>query len=161
MTITGYAAFQLLIPAACILWAVSVFFPRQYLKNVAAKLAIFGFAIALVIPVSVKVSDFIEKTYQSSIEETLETAKQTTKEIEENAKETEQTEGFLSGFFSKVKEEITGATVEIINRAEQILQQFFGSAGSHAGDFLRYSNHRLAVFLVDNETDPGNEYPAA
>lgn len=48
----------------------------------AQKFLLFGLAVYLVIPASVKVSDMIEATYASSIESTLENAKQTTEEIQ-------------------------------------------------------------------------------
>lgn len=124
VTITGYAAFQLLIPAACLLWAVSMFWKKQILKRLAVKLAVFGCAIALVIPAGVKVSDMIETTYQASIEETLEAAKQTTQEIEEGAKTAEENNGSLSGIFSKVKDEITEATTGMMKKMEQMLSNF-------------------------------------
>ena len=53
------------------------------MRVVAQKFLLFGLAVYLVIPASVKVADMIETTYASIIiESTIETAKQTTDEIE-------------------------------------------------------------------------------
>ena len=60
------------------------------LRSLARKLLIFSLAIVLVIPVSVKVSDLIEDTYQAPSPSTLETAKETTAEVEENAADADQ-----------------------------------------------------------------------
>lgn len=120
LTITGYAAFTVLIPIACILWLVYTFKRNEALKRLAIKLAVFGAAIVLVVPTSMKVSDLIERTYTDSIEETIESAKQTTKKIEENVEGTEKEEGFLNGVFSTVKGGVSG----VVEKVESILNNF-------------------------------------
>lgn len=77
VTITGYVAFTYLIPAACVLWILNLFFANATVRKLAAKLAVFGIAIFLVVPASVKISDFIGDTYQAQIEATIEDAKST------------------------------------------------------------------------------------
>lgn len=77
MTITGYVAFTYLIPAACVLWILNLFFANATVRKLAAKLAVFGIAIFLVVPASVKISDLIGDTYQAQIEATIEDAKNT------------------------------------------------------------------------------------
>ena len=67
LTITGYAAFMILIPIACVLYSASEIFKRNIWKQFAYKLVLFGLGIYLIVPVSVKVSDMIETTYQTSI----------------------------------------------------------------------------------------------
>lgn len=135
LTITGYATFQFLIPAACLLYVLSAFWRRDLCRELARKLLIFGIAIVLVIPVSVKVSDLIEDTYRASIEQTLETAKDTTAEVESGvqgaAEETDQ--GFLEGLFSKVTDSISGVASGISEKV-----------GDMANSFLE----ALAVMLV-------------
>lgn len=77
VTITGYVAFTYLIPAACVLWILNLFFANATVWKLAAKLAVFGIAIFLVVPASVKISDLIGDTYQAQIEATIEDAKST------------------------------------------------------------------------------------
>ena len=77
VTITGYVAFTYLIPAACVLWILNLFFANATVRKLAAKLAVFGIAIFLVVPASVKNSDLIGDTYQAQIEATIEDAKST------------------------------------------------------------------------------------
>lgn len=117
LTITGYAAFTILIPAACVLLSASVFWNGEVLRNLAKRLALFGLAIFLVIPTSIKVSDMIEATYDSSIQETLDSAKKTTEEIEKDAKEDQ---GIIEGIISKVKDGISG----IMKKIESVLNNF-------------------------------------
>ena len=77
VTITGYVAFTYLIPAACVLWILNLFFVNATVRKLAAKLSVFGIAIFLVVPASVKISDLIGDTYQAQIEATIEDAKST------------------------------------------------------------------------------------
>ena len=109
LTITGVVTFDFLIPAACLLYLLHLFGGWEVPKMLARKLVIFGLAIVLVIPASVKVSNLIEDTYQTSIDAAVESAKESAGEVEEGsgqlADETE--EGFLSGLLSKLTEGIS------------------------------------------------------
>lgn len=135
VTITGYAAFSILIPLACVLFSAYFLWKRDGFRILAEKLLLFGIAVYLVIPASVKVADMIDATYQSSIESTIDSAKQATDEIEadteentngtvssDGSKSTESTskKGLLSGIVSKVEETVTGATKNI----ETVLNRF-------------------------------------
>ena len=77
VTITGYVAFTYLIPIACGLWILNLVFENATVRKLAAKLAVFGIAISLVVPASVKISDLIGDTYQAQIAATIEDAKNT------------------------------------------------------------------------------------
>ena len=97
LTILGFAAFKVLIPASCVVVILAVIFWRQpqgrlVMMRVASKLALFAIAAFLVVPASVFVSSMIESTYEASIKETIETAEQTTEAIENSASEGESTD---------------------------------------------------------------------
>lgn len=89
VTITGYAAFKIFIPAACVLYAANMMARNRSVDKLARRLLIFGICIFLVVPASVKVSDLIETTYQSQIDATLEDAK-STQEMLENSSAAQQ-----------------------------------------------------------------------
>lgn len=123
LTITGYLAFVVLIPIGCLLLFIHVFHKNDAWKYFAKKLILFGLAIVLVIPSSIKVSDMIEKTYHSSIEKMIESAKQTTEEVKQSAEvdmKNTETEGILSGFISKV----TNGVSDITQKIENVLNNF-------------------------------------
>ena len=132
-TITGYAAFVILIPAACLLLSVNAFARRHQLRRIAWKLIVFALAVALVIPASVRVSDIIDETYASSIHSTINAAIQTTEEIseEEAAEEIQEAEtaGGLKGFFTGVKDTVS-------------------NTGDHIKRILNNFINALAVMLV-------------
>ena len=136
VTITGYAAFKILVPIACVFFSGYLLWRKEILRVVAQKCLLFGLAVYLVIPASVKVADMIETTYASSIESTIETAKQTTDEIESETGESGQVDdkssneksqsdsdsdskenagGFFSGLFNKVQEGVSTATANVEN----------------------------------------------
>ena len=136
VTITGYAAFKILVPIACVFFSGYLLWRKEILRVVAQKFLLFGLAVYLVIPASVKVADMIETTYASSIESTIETAKQTTDEIESETGESGQVDdkssneksqsdsdsdskenagGFFSGLFNKVQEGVSTATANVKN----------------------------------------------
>lgn len=136
VTITGYAAFKILVPIACVFFSGYLLWKKEILRVVAQKFLLFGLAVYLVIPASVKVADMIETTYASSIESTIETAKQTTDEIESETGESGQVDdkssneksqsdsdsdskenagGFFSGLFNKVQEGVSTATANVEN----------------------------------------------
>ena len=136
VTITGYAAFKILVPIACVFFSGYLLWRKEILRVVAQKFLLFGLAVYLVIPASVKVANMIETTYASSIESTIETAKQTTDEIESETGESGQMDdkssneksqsdsdsdskenagGFFSGLFNKVQEGVSTATANVEN----------------------------------------------
>ncbi len=120
LTVTGYAAFSVLIPAACALFAAGVFWARDGVRRAAWKLLIFALAIFLVVPASVKVSDLIEAAYSASIQETIDAAKGAAEGLEESAGDAEEPEGFLPSVISGVKDGIAG----LRERAETALNNF-------------------------------------
>ena len=110
-TITGYAAFMILIPAACVLLSINVFARRPILKHIAVKLMIFGIAVALVIPASVKVSDMIDDTFNASIQATIDSAMAVTQELE--AGEDASSGLGISGVLGGVRSSISSAADKV------------------------------------------------
>lgn len=117
LTITGYATFTILIPLACILYALYALNAKKSIRFLARKVLIFGIAIFFVVPASVKVSSMIEAAYQDQIEQTIELAQNTAQEVEEHQGEEDWS---LSSFFGK----ITGAITETAQGVQSILNRF-------------------------------------
>lgn len=144
VTITGYVAFTYLIPIACGLWMLNLIFANATVRKLAAKLAVFGLAISLVVPASVKISDLIGDTYQAQIEATIEDARNTQNILENsgvvddtNATETTGTDaagtvtgnvqekdnnnsGSVSNIFDWAKDAISGAKDSVVNVVENV-----------------------------------------
>lgn len=128
LTITSWAAFKLLFPAACVLLAAAALFPaaRSAAKVLAWKLTLFALAIFLVIPCGVKAADLIENTYQASIDAAISDAKEATEILENHADDSSQEEekSGLGGLFSKVTESITGAASNAVEKLKSVLNAF-------------------------------------
>lgn len=150
VTITGYVAFTYLIPIACGLWIFNLIFANATVRKLAAKLAVFGLAISLVVPASVKISDLIGDTYQAQIEATIEDARNTQNILENsgvadddddtNATETpgigttevpgtvtgnvqekeSNNSGSVSNIFDWAKDAISGAKDSVTNVVENV-----------------------------------------
>ena len=134
LTITGFVTFKVLIPLACGAYILSAIFGWRGLRALACRLAAFGLLIFLVIPVSLRISDMIETTYQASIDATIESAKETADAVESAASdENAEDEGFWEGLISSITDGITGVTSGIADKV-----------GGMVNDFME----ALAVMLV-------------
>ena len=118
VTLTGYATFSILIPAACVLFAAGIGFNRTVLKILAAKIAAFGLVIFMIIPFSMNVSAMIEKTYESTMEETVKEAQDITNEIEKN---TDSEGNIIEKALSKIKDGISGLLEELLNQFIELI----------------------------------------
>lgn len=117
VSLTGYAAFSILIPAACILLMIGICLNRSSLKILAGKVAAFGLILFLIIPVSMKVSAMVEEIYNVSVESAVEEATDITEEIDE----TSDSEGnFLDKALSKIKDGVTG----VLEKGENLLNYY-------------------------------------
>lgn len=82
LTILGLTAYRILVPIGCILFGIAALLStrpsiRQALYGLSARLVLFGIAISLVVPASVTVSNLIEDTYETSMNETIAALEQT------------------------------------------------------------------------------------
>lgn len=109
-TITGYAAFTVLIPLACLLYSANVFYKEKDLRNAARKIIILAVAIMLVVPCSAKVSDIVENTYNDSIKETISLAIDTTDALSTPA---QSEETGIAGIISSIKGTVSNAISEV------------------------------------------------
>ena len=80
LAVLGAGAFKVLIPLACAVMGVSLFCGGKSLRRLAAKLAVLGLALYLVIPASLTVSDLIYGAYEDSIDRTVTAAQELTEE---------------------------------------------------------------------------------
>ena len=127
LTLTGYITFNFLIPIACLLFGIYLFIKKDILRNLAIKLCVFGIVIFMLVPVSVKVSNLIECTYETSINQTIEEAQNTEIVAEETTSEDTEESGFLSGLTSKVQDAISSISdnvSELIEKGKNALSNF-------------------------------------
>ena len=88
ITLSGLVVFQYVVPLACALLIVYLFFKdMEWTKNLAIKLLAFGFALFLIVPASVQICQVIESTYETSIEEAIISAETATEMAKSESKE--------------------------------------------------------------------------
>ena len=142
LTTLGFLGFGILIPVACALFAVAVFLRRGTLTRVnlqrlGTKLAAFGLALALVVPVSVWLTDNVDATFDESLAAASAAAQEATEQLEENTQEqAQEDQGLLGGIASAVQEGWNGLT--------QGAQQALDSLGQQ----LNTMTDTLAVMIV-------------
>lgn len=142
LTTLGFLGFGILIPVACALFAVAVFLRRGTLTRVnlqrlGTKLAAFGLALALVVPVSVWLTDNVDATFDESLAAASAAAQEATEQLEENTQAAPQEDqGLLGGIASAVQEGWNGLT--------QGAQQALDSLGQQLNTMI----DTLAVMIV-------------
>ena len=117
VTLTGFAAFSILIPAAGALLIGGIAMNKAVLKLLAAKIATFGIVLFLIIPISMNVSAIIEETYDVSVETAIKEANDITSEINENK---DSDGNIIEKALSKIKDGVTG----LLDKGEELLNRF-------------------------------------
>lgn len=120
VTLTGYATFNILIPIASVLFIAGIVAARRTLKVWAAKVAVFGVVIFLIIPASMKVSSIIEETHEISMENAIQEAEEITEEINEST----DSDGNI---IEQALDKLAGGVSGLLDKGEQILNQFIES----------------------------------
>jgi hypothetical protein len=72
ITISGYIAFSILIPGACLFISAGILMDKRSLYRIAGKLCLLALVVFFIVPTSVWISDIIYTTQESKIENTLE-----------------------------------------------------------------------------------------
>ena len=119
LTIIGAASFKILIPAACALAMIGLVWNPGAMRKLAGKFFVAGLALYLVIPLSIRISDMIYETYQSSIDATISSAEQLADDAAELADESEDSQGPIGSIISHLTEgaeNLTDRAAEILNR---------------------------------------------
>lgn len=132
ISVVGYVSFTYIIPISCFGGICYLYIKNNTLRNYVLKLslkfAIFGIALFIAIPVSVKASDLIYESYQASIEQSVEIVEQNNKYIEET-KESISSEDKnwldqVGGYLSNVTSKIGSGVTEIVKKGENSLTTF-------------------------------------
>lgn len=120
LTTIGYISFNILIPLACVLLGVYLFSSKEVLRTLAVKLAVFALAAFMIVPASVKATDLIEQTFETSIAETYDTVDEISGEAEKSAAAKDEGKGF---------------------------EKFLNSIGEGVSNFAENAKNALSVFI--------------
>ena len=112
ITILGYVSFSILIPIVCVILGIGIIGKKDKAKVLSLKLGIFAVLVYFLIPISVKTSETIYNTYESTLQETITTASEITV--------TEDDAGAVEKFLSWIK----NAAVTVVDYVTNLLSRF-------------------------------------
>lgn len=118
LTLTGAVAFKILIPIACAVFIGFVILKSETCKVVALKLFVFAIAIVLLVPASTTATNYIEKTYEISIEKSLNEAENVTDELNSTAGEDED------NVLKKLANKVATGSKNVLNKAQTLFSDF-------------------------------------
>ncbi len=76
VTLIGTVSFSFIIPLACVVLALGILCSKDRIKVLAAKIAVAAVALYLVIPLSVRTSEAVYSSYESTLEHTIDSAEE-------------------------------------------------------------------------------------
>ena len=90
VTILGLASFKIIIPVACILFSLFTIIDKEAMRKLSLKLFAFALVAFLIIPISVGISNVIEKTYaEANVESILDETEKLNDELNKISENTE------------------------------------------------------------------------
>ena len=114
----GMLAFNILVPIGFVLLAISMFFP-DVLRKIAVRFLALGVILTFLVPVSLKLSNLIEKQYATEIQQTIDAANQDTETLKGTADRSDD-DSLWAEFVAQIK----GGSNTIVNKVESTLNNF-------------------------------------
>lgn len=159
LTVMGFLGCKILLPVACVLSAICLFWNKPNLKVLAMKLAVFAALITGIIPLSVRISDMIYDVNKLNVEE-LTAAYQETVSVEETMpvehtvpmtepadEETGWLGNLVSGFADQV-EKVTDKVGEVAENVTDKVGQTVSQTVDDAKALLNRFVDAIALFVI-------------
>lgn len=136
LTVLGYLAFNILVPGACLLFAISIFVKGNILRVLSLKIVVFAVVISIIIPFSLKISDLIYESNKSMVTELND-------EVEnmDDSEETKKDKKWWETFTDKIKDGVANVgekAKELVNNFIDVIALFI----------ITYCAIPIIVFLV-------------
>lgn len=136
LTVLGYLAFNILVPGACLLFAISVFVKRNILRVLSLKIVVFALVISTIIPFSLKISDLIYESNQSMVTELNDDV-----EKMDNPEESDKEKSWWETITDKIKDGVASVgekAKELVNKFIDVIALFI----------ITYCAIPIIVFLI-------------
>lgn len=118
VSVAGIMAFDILIPVGLVLLAIGLFRALP-LKKAALRIMALGAILMLLVPVSLQISNLVEKQYETEIQQTVDAANENTEAIKGTADRSD--DGSLwTDFIAKIK----GGSSTLLGKLESTLNSF-------------------------------------
>lgn len=136
LTVLGYLAFNILVPIACVMFALSIFVKRNILRVLSLKIVVFALVISTIIPFSLKISDLIYESNQSMVTELNDDV-----EKMDDTEESDKKKSWWETFTDKIKDGVANVgekAKELVNKFIDVIALFI----------ITYCAIPIIVFLV-------------
>ena len=143
VTVMGLVTFRYIVPIAMLIFGISLFSRKTMVRLLAWRVLLFGLALFLVIPVSVRITDVIESTYNSSVESAVEAADQLSREAEAQREQEEEAKR-LEEERRKEEEEQKG----LLDRLKEIPSNLTESASDVVASVTQVSEEKIRELEV-------------
>lgn len=123
VAVAGTVVFKWLVPIACGLSILGLLSKREFFRVLAIKLCILSAALLLIVPVSVKISQLVETSYEDSISQVIESAENSAEQIQESVDGNMDPEEAGNGL-GKIVQNLKNSGDLIANGTSQMLEYF-------------------------------------
>lgn len=165
LTVMGYFAFNILLPVACALMVLYILVGREGLKVLALKVAVFALVVATIIPLSMKISNFIYEMNSAEIQQvtqelnavsidTVDEEVSVSEEVPQQQETAEEEQGFfdnLKDFFSNKSNEADSEEQNSGNFIEKLKDKITGTTDEikeQAKKILNQFIDAIALFVI-------------
>lgn len=153
LAISGYVSFRWLIPIACVLMIIYIFTRKNLFKNLATKFALFAMVLVLIVPISVHITNLIEKS-NISVQNMLKTTEELKKLNEENIMNEMNIEGSSganieenSNVEEKIEEKLENGSLnpisKIFNTGKKVVEDGISKAKESIGSAISYTGEQV------------------
>lgn len=143
VTVMGMVTFHYIIPFAMVIMGVSLFWRRRMCRLLSLRVLLFGLALYFVIPISVRITDIIETTYNSSVQSAVEAANELSREAKAQKEQEEEAKRLEE---ERKKEE--EAQKGLLERIKDIPSAFSESASDVVASVTQVSEEKIKELEV-------------
>ena len=159
LTVMGFLGCKILLPLACALLAVCIFWRKPNLRMLGVKMVVFAVLIMSIIPLSVRISDMIYEVNKATVEELnmqyQETVPvETTAPMEETVPQTEPVQeeqgwfGSLVSGFTDTVENVADKVGEVTEKVVDQVGQSVNNTAEEARELLNRFVDAIALFVI-------------
>lgn len=144
LTVIGYAVFKVLIPVALIAIGINLFWNNFSLRKIIGKIVAASVVLMLIVPVSAKVTNMIDETYQTSLLENVSDMVEEVGEDPEPETDSNDTQtGEKKPWYSVVADYISNAVDSVVNAASTATS----AVTNYAKDIIEKARNTLNNFI--------------
>lgn len=147
VTILGLASFKIIIPVACILFSLFTIIDKEAMRKLSLKLFAFALVAFLIIPISVGISNVIEKTYaEANVESILDETEKLNDELNKISENTENNVVYEEDITQNNTDESSEISETADNSKEQ--QNIFSKIGNDFNNLFSNSKDKIIGTVV-------------